>query len=86
MEIVYKSEALLDIDYWKASGNKIVQRKISKLIEDIRAHPKTGMGKPEQLKFELSGKWSRRIDRKNRIIYEIKDNQIDILSLKGHYL
>ena len=86
MEIVYKSEALLDIDYWKASGNKRVQQKISELIEDIRAHPKVGIGKPEQLKFELSGKWSRRIDRKNRIIYEIKDNQIDILSLRGHYL
>lgn len=86
MEIVYKSEAIIDIEFWKSSGNKRVQRKISELIEDIRAHPKTGIGKPEQLKFELSGKWSRRIDRKNRIIYEIKDNQIDILSLRGHYL
>ena len=86
MEIVYKSEALKDLEFWKLSGNKRVQRKISELIEDIRAHPKIGKGKPEQLKFELSGKWSRRIDIKNRIIYEIKDNQIDILSLKGHYL
>lgn len=86
MEIVYKSEALNDIEFWKSSGNKRVQRKISELIEDIRAHPETGTGKPEQLKFELSGKWSRRIDKKNRIIYEIKDNQIDILSLRGHYL
>lgn len=85
MEIVYKKEALNDIEFWKSSGNKRVQRKISEIVEDIRAHPKTGIGKPEQLRFELSGKWSRRIDRENRIIYEIEDNEIIILSLRGHY-
>jgi len=85
MEIIYKSEALIDIEYWKSTGNKKIQNKISVLIEDINAHPETGIGKPEQLKYELTGKWSRRIDKCNRIVYEIGENQINILSLRGHY-
>jgi len=86
MEIIYKSEAIKDIEFWNLSGNKRIQKKISLLIEDIRSHPKTGIGKPEQLRFELAGKWSRRIDRENRIVYEIRDDKVHILSLRGHYL
>ena len=59
------------------------------LIEDIMLHPFEGLGKPEALKYNLSGKWSRRINREHRIIYQAtKENTIEILnilSLKGHY-
>ena len=85
MEIIYKSEALEDIKYWKTSGNIQIQKKISELINDIALHPTFGIGKPEMLKHELSGKWSRRIDSEHRIIYKIYKNEIHILSLKGHY-
>ncbi|MDR2149098.1 MAG: Txe/YoeB family addiction module toxin, partial [Tannerella sp.] len=51
----------------------------------IIASPYTGIGKPEPLKHELSGKWSRRIDRKNRFIYSVENEILYIYSLKGHY-
>ena len=85
MEVIYKSKALDDIAFWKKSGNKIVQQRISKLVEDIKLHPQTGLGQPEALKYELSGLWSRRIDKGNRLIYEVFENQIAIISLRGHY-
>ena len=85
MEIIYKSEALKDIEYWKRKGNIIIQQKISELINDISLHPTTGIGKPELLKYELSGKWSRRINKEHRVVYKIDNDEIHILSLRGHY-
>ena len=87
MEIIYKSEALADIEYWKRSGNVAVQRKITKLIADIDEHPTTGLGKPELLKRDLTGCWSRRITDEHRIVYEIDyiNGVVSILSLRGHY-
>ncbi len=55
MEIIYKSKALRDIEFWKRSGQKQIQRKISALIHDICKHPTSGLGKPEELKYELKG-------------------------------
>lgn len=89
MEIVYSSQAVKDLEFWKKSGNKSVQKKINELISDILKHPFEGIGKPEALKHQLSGKWSRRINSEHRLIYEIRlDGSIailGILSLKGHY-
>ena len=85
MRINYYDEALADIKFWKKSGNKAIQKKIEQLIIDILQHPYTGIGKPEQLKHNLSGLWSRRISEEHRIIYEIKDETLHIHSLKGHY-
>ena len=85
MEVIYKNKALRDIESWKKSGNKQVQRKITALIEDICKHPKTGLGKPEELKYELKGLWSRRINNEHRLIYEFTEKHISIISLKGHY-
>jgi len=65
MEVVYKDKAIDDIRFWKKSGQKTIQNKISRLIEDIVQHPYTGIGKPEALKYELSGLWSREIDKGN---------------------
>ncbi|MEI6569424.1 MAG: type II toxin-antitoxin system YoeB family toxin [Verrucomicrobiota bacterium] len=55
MEVIYKSKALDDIKFWKKSGQKTIQNKISGLIDDIIKHPYTGLGKPEALKYQLSG-------------------------------
>ena len=85
MEVVYKDKALDDIKFWRKSGQKNIQSKITKLIEDIELHPQTGIGFPEQLKYELTGLWSRKIDKGNRLIYDIYDDEIHIVSLRGHY-
>ncbi len=85
MEVAYSSKALEDIDYWKETDNKKIQEKITQLIEDIQSHPSTGIGKPEPLKHALAGKWSRKIDKKHRVIYAIKVNILYIYSLKKHY-
>ncbi len=89
MEIVYSSRAIKDLDFWNKSGNKQIQKKINELIIDIIKHPFEGVGKPEALKHELLGKWSRRINNEHRFIYEILSSGdisvLSILSLKGHY-
>jgi len=71
--------------FGKKSGNKKVQKKITDLIEDIIQHPYEGLGKPEALKYELAGKWSRRIDKENRLVYAIDGEKLKIYSLRGHY-
>ena len=85
MEVEYTLEAQEDIKYWKEIGNTAILKKITQLIENMLETPFTGIGKPEALRHEFSGCWSRRIDRKNRIIYEVLDNTIYVLSMKGHY-
>lgn len=89
MEVVYSEKAQRDREFWKKSGNKAIMNKITALIEDIQQHPFEGIGKPEQLKHQLSGRWSRRINQEHRIIYKVTEENtieiLDILSLKGHY-
>jgi len=89
MEVIYAPKALSDLAYWKKSGNKAIQKKIAQLISAIQENPFEGIGKPELLKHELTGKWSRRIDKEHRIIYTVSENReihlLHILSLKGHY-
>ncbi len=85
MEIEFTKKAQLDLVYWKKSGNKIIQRKISELLEDLQVHPFEGVGKPEALKYSLSGSWSRRISLEHRMVYEVIDEIIYIQSLRGHY-
>lgn len=85
MEISFTNRALADLDFWKKAGNKSVQNKIEQLIQSIIISPYNGQGKPEPLKFDLSGKWSRRINGEHRLVYELRNDKIIILSLKGHY-
>ena len=85
MEIVISEKAEEHIVYWKEKNNETVQKRITVLKNAIIASPYTGIGKPEPLKYELVGKWSRRIDRKNRFIYSVENNTLYIFSLKGHY-
>jgi toxin YoeB len=85
MEVAYLEKALKDLKYWQSSGNKIIQNRIVKLINDIQMSPFEGIGKPESLKYSLSGKWSRRITESDRIIYSISKNTLFIYSLRSHY-
>ena len=89
MEVIYSEKAQKDREFWKKSGNKAVMNKITALIKDIQLHPFEGLGKPEPLKYQLSGRWSRRINQEHRIIYKVTAEDtieiLDILSLKGHY-
>lgn len=85
--IVFTDQALTDWDFWKTSGNRAITKKIVTLLEDIAAHPYTGIGKPEALKYELSGYWSRRINSEHRIIYRVIDTvvEVQILAMRYHY-
>ena len=85
MEIVISEIAEEHIAYWKVTNNKAIQKRIIALKNAIIDSPFTGIGKPEPLKHELTGKWSRRIDKKNRFIYSVENNILYIFSLKDHY-
>lgn len=75
------------MDYFKKTNNQIILKKIKQILESIQETPYEGIGKPEQLKYNLSGLWSRRINLEHRLVYEVleKDSVILIHSLKGHY-
>jgi toxin YoeB len=85
MEIEIYEEAQDDLDYWKKSGKASILKKIKSLLESIQETPFEGVGKPEGLKHNLSGFWSRRIDRGNRLVYKVTSDVIYILSCRGHY-
>jgi toxin YoeB len=85
MEIVFTPKALAHLDQWQRSGNTAIKNKIGELLQSIRNHPFIGIGKPEPLKHELSGKWSRRINLEHRIIYDVQGEKVNIYSLRGHY-
>lgn len=86
MEVAYTQKAKEDIAFWKSTGNKQVMAKIATLITAISNNPYGGIGKPEPLKYSLTGTWSRRINQEHRIVYEVFDSRIVIHSLRGHYL
>lgn len=87
MEIILLEQAQKDLAYWKKTGNRAIMNKITALLKDITEHPYTGIGKPEALKYELSGKWSRRINAEHRLIYSVSENTIwvYIFSMRYHY-
>lgn len=87
MEIVLLPQAQADRDYWKRTGNKAIMKRISALLADIQKHPFTGIGKPEPLKHDLQGKWSRRITQEHRLIYEVANGLIYVyvFSMRDHY-
>jgi toxin YoeB len=84
MKILWEEGAWEEYCYWQLQDKKTLKR-INMLIKDIQRDSFNGIGKPEQLKENLSGCWSRRIDDVNRIVYMIKDSSIIIISCKGHY-
>jgi toxin YoeB len=82
--IHFDSEAWEDFLFWLASDRKTARR-IVRLIAEIQRDPCTGVGKPEPLKGELSGYWSRRIDDQYRLVYRADANEIKILKARYHY-
>lgn len=85
MEIVFLPQAKHDFEYWKKSGNKTIFNKIKALLNDIRLHPFEGIGKPEPLKNDLRGLWSRRINKEHRLLYEVENGQIRVYVLSMRY-
>lgn len=84
MKSTWFEEAWDDYLYWQTQDKKTIKR-INELIKDAKRNGYSGIGKPEPLKNELSGFWSRRIDDQNRLVYRIRDGILEILSCKGHY-
>ncbi len=82
--ILFSPEALRQLNEWKIQNPKITTR-IVLLITAILESPFSGIGKPEPLKHTLQGKWSRRITREHRLVYEVTDTTIKIISCRFHY-
>lgn len=80
----WSDDAWEDYLYWQNQDRKTLKR-INKLLDDINRNGYEGIGKPERLSGDLSSYWSRRIDDKNRIVYRIKDNIIQIIQCGSHY-
>ena len=83
-KISFTNKAWEEYCYWQTQDKKTLKR-INQLIRDTERDPFNGIGKPEPLKGELSGFWSRRIDDVNRLVYRVNDDILEILSCKGHY-
>jgi toxin YoeB len=81
----FSEQAKEDIRQHKKSGNQAVVNKITLFLKELTQHPFTGTGKPEPLKHSLAGFWSRRINREHRLVYEVSEGIVSILSAKGHY-
>ncbi len=84
MNKIWFDEAWEDYLYWQTQDRKTLKR-VNALLRDIEREQFDGIGKPEPLKGELSGFWSRRIDDVNRLIYRIRGGSLEILSCRGHY-
>ena len=84
MRITFSEYAWDDYLSWQIEDKKIL-KKINELIKDIQKTPFEGIGKPEPLKFDLSGYWSRRINREHRLVYQYHNDEILIFSCRYHY-
>ena len=86
MEIIFSPNAEADLKYWKLNHQVKILKRIEHLLENILINPYIGIGNPEPLKYELSGLWSRRINKEHRFTYRvINENKIEIVSLRYHY-
>ena len=81
------SQADDDLKAYEKAGNKVAIERIKRIFKELAAHPKTGIGKPEKLKHDKQKRWSRRVDDKNRMTYQIHENivTVDVLTAMGHY-
>ena len=84
MNKTFTQNAWEDYLYWQTQDKKVL-KKINELLRDIERNGHTGIGKPEPLKHELSGFWSRRITDEHRLIYSLEDHNINIISCRYHY-
>ncbi|MBA6222635.1 Txe/YoeB family addiction module toxin [Colwellia sp. MB02u-18] len=82
--LAWTNDAWADYVYWQGQDKKTLKR-INKLITDTKRSPFEGIGKPEPLKENLSGFWSRRVDESNRLVYAVSDSHITVISCRYHY-
>jgi toxin YoeB len=82
--LAWTEDAWADYVYWQGQDKKTLKR-INKLITDTKRSPFEGIGKPEPLKENLSGFWSRRVDESNRLVYAVNDSHITVISCRYHY-
>jgi len=85
MEIVFSTEAKEDLEVYKKAGDTNSLKKIKLLLESMNVNPFEGLGKPELLKYDFSGCRSRRINKEDRLVYNVEEKLILIIALKGHY-
>jgi toxin YoeB len=84
MRVIFSLNSWEDYTSWQTEDKKIL-KKINVLIKDIQKTPYEGLGKPEPLKYDLTGYWSRRIDREHRLVYQVIGIEIYIYSCRYHY-
>jgi len=83
-QVVFQPEFLEDLEYWVQTDRKMALRLI-KMVREILRDPFEGIGKPEPLKYEFSGAWSRRLNKEHRIVYLVSEDRIDFLKARYHY-
>lgn len=84
MNIVFHDRAWEDYLYWQEKDKQMLKR-VNQLIKDILRSPYDGIGKPEPLKYELTGFWSRRIDQEHRLVYRVEKSELHLLACRYHY-
>ena len=83
-ELTFKDDAADDLQYWLKNDRKLLER-IFRILRECQRTPFEGLGKPEPLKSNLKGYWSRRINDEHRIVYNVTDDAIIVKSMRGHY-
>ncbi|TDL99766.1 MAG: Txe/YoeB family addiction module toxin [Flavobacteriaceae bacterium] len=81
----FTDKAKEDIEKFKKTGNKVILTKILSFSQELAEHPFTGTGKPELLKHNLTGLWSRRLNKEHRLVYKVEGDIVYVLSAFGHY-
>jgi toxin YoeB len=84
MNVHFTPIALDDLRYWLKTDKRQAERVLA-LLEEIRRTPFDGTGKPEPLRFQLAGCWSRRIDREHRLVYQVEESEIVVIACRYHY-
>ncbi|WP_310441127.1 Txe/YoeB family addiction module toxin [Sulfurimonas sp.] len=84
MNLTFTNDSWNEYLYWQQADKQIV-KKINQLLKDVKRDPFEGVGKPEPLKYEFAGCWSRRITDEHRLVYEVTDSSIVIISCRYHY-
>jgi toxin YoeB len=84
MKIIFSERSWEDYLYWQKIDRKIL-KKINELLRDIKREPFDGIGKPEPLKYEYSGLWSRRINDEHRLVYKVYEDAVSVVSCRYHY-
>lgn len=84
MKITFSQNSWEEYLSWQSEDKKIL-KKINSLIKDIQRNPYQGLGKPEPLKYDLAGLWSRRIEREHRLVYQVTGDELFVYSCRYHY-